>query len=71
MVEQKSSIIAKVNEVSIVVLDQEKLVPVKPICEALGVAYPSQYFICPFPGERLTIILYHAHNASCMVKWYT
>lgn len=37
--------VAKVNQVSIqLVLDsKEKLVPIKPICEAIGVDYPTQF----------------------------
>lgn len=36
--------IAKINNVRIVVIDNgEKLVPIKPICEALGIAYEPQY----------------------------
>lgn len=39
----EQSIIAKINKVPIVIFDREKLVPIKPICEALGVNFPSQY----------------------------
>ncbi len=39
----EQSIIAKINKVPIVIFDREKLVPIKPICDALGVNFPSQY----------------------------
>lgn len=42
MQQPASGIIAKVNDVAIVVLQKEKLVPIKPICEALGVDYSTQ-----------------------------
>lgn len=36
--------IARINDVAIVMIeDKEKLVPIKPICEALGIQYPTQY----------------------------
>lgn len=38
-----NNIIAKVNDVLILVLEKEKLVPIKPICDALGVAYEPQF----------------------------
>lgn len=38
-----TSIIAKVNNVDIVsTSDEQKLVPIKPICEALGIAWEPQ-----------------------------
>lgn len=40
--ENNNSIIAKVNDVLIIVLEKEKLVPIKPICEALGIAMEPQ-----------------------------
>jgi len=35
--EDNNSIIAKVNNVPIILIEKEKLVPIKPICEALGI----------------------------------
>lgn len=36
--------VARINNVDIVIFENgEKLVPVKPICEALGIDYPSQF----------------------------
>ena len=42
---EKIRTLAKVNQVAIQVLekDSEKLVPIKPICEALGVNFATQY----------------------------
>ena len=42
---EKIKTLAKVNEVAIQVVekDSEKLVPIKPICDALGVNFASQY----------------------------
>lgn len=41
--EAKTSVVAKVNDVEILIIEgDEKRVAVKPICEALGVAYQSQ-----------------------------
>lgn len=39
----ENSVIATVNNVPILVLEDKELVPVKPICKALGVAYPAQF----------------------------
>lgn len=39
---EQTNIIARINDVAIVVLQKEKLVPVKPICEALGIDMESQ-----------------------------
>jgi len=39
---EKTTAIAKVNEVEILVIQSEKLVPVKPICEALGIDPKAQ-----------------------------
>jgi hypothetical protein len=39
-----STVVAKVNNVEIVVVENgSKLVPIKPICEALGIAYEPQF----------------------------
>ena len=44
MSEVKTTTVAKINNVEILVIENgEKRVSVKPICEALGVDYPSQY----------------------------
>lgn len=44
MTEIKTTTVAKINQVEILVIENgEKRVAVKPICEALGVDYPSQY----------------------------
>lgn len=40
---ENTTAIAKVNNVDILVIQKDKLVPIKPICEALGVAYQSQH----------------------------
>jgi len=39
---EKTTAIAKVNDVEILVIQSEKLVPVKPICEALGIDPKAQ-----------------------------
>ncbi len=42
--EATSTVVAKVNGTEIVVVDNgDKKVPVKPICDALGVDYPTQF----------------------------
>lgn len=40
---EKITAIAKVNDVEILIIQSEKLVPVKPICQALGINFKSQY----------------------------
>lgn len=40
--ENNNSIIAKVNNVPIILIEREKLVPIKPICEALEIDYSGQ-----------------------------
>jgi hypothetical protein len=40
---ENSTAIAKVNDVEILIIQKEKLVPVKPICQALGIDFKSQY----------------------------
>jgi len=40
---ENSTAIAKVNDVEILIIQSEKLVPIKPICEAMGIDYPNQY----------------------------
>jgi hypothetical protein len=40
---EKITAIAKVNDVEILIIQSEKLVPVKPICQALGIDFKSQY----------------------------
>jgi len=40
---EKTTAIAKVNDVEILIIQSQKLVPIKPICEALGIDYPNQY----------------------------
>ncbi len=40
---ENTTAIAKVNGVDILVLQHEKLVPVKPICEALGISFQGQH----------------------------
>lgn len=43
-VQATSRVVARVNNVDILIYENgAKLVPVKPICEALGVDYPSQF----------------------------
>ena len=42
MSENNNSIIAKVNNVPIILIEREKLVPIKLICEALGIDVDSQ-----------------------------
>lgn len=39
---EKTTAIAKVNDVEILIIQSEKLVPIKPICEALGIAHQRQ-----------------------------
>ena len=40
----ETRIIARVNDIAIVAMkDEQQLVPIKPICDALGINYPSQY----------------------------
>lgn len=42
--EATSTVVAKINGAEIVVVENgHKLVPIKPICEALGVDYPTQF----------------------------
>ena len=44
MNEATSTVVAKINNVEIVVVENgQKLVPVKPICQALGIAFEPQY----------------------------
>ncbi len=40
--EKTNNIIARINHVAIIVTQKEKLVPIKPICEALGIDDKSQ-----------------------------
>ena len=38
----ETRIVARVNDVDIIATTEEQLVPIKPICEALGVNYTTQ-----------------------------
>lgn len=42
MQQPSNGIIARVNDVAIIILEKEKLVPIKPICEALGIDSEAQ-----------------------------
>ena len=39
----ETRVIARINNVDIVSTSDEQLVPIRPICEALGIAYPTQF----------------------------
>ena len=41
--EMETKLITRINNVDIVSTSNEQMVPIRPICEALGIAYQPQY----------------------------